>query len=477
MNYKAYNDKFTLSGKYHDAFQGCIRIVPFITNASQSIYDKTCGVIGVTGEFFRLWQGSEEFVQNVNQDVVEPIKIYLKEKMDVDSISKIEPIVSDIMNINDSFNVVDTSFFKYVPVATSSEQGKRLNQKFQRGQRRIAEYIYSMVGADLQTKEHPFKESDNLFCRIIHEALENKAIPLSRTKDNSVEYYILPQIKEQFNRDFIWLLKHRNNVTVRYIPLLLHFYACFSMMQIIPRLDFKNQELWKTDEPLVYYYMLASEHATARSEAVLQGWSQYMKEDDLDLIFGRIQCLDILNILLDGPVGLYSDLLARLAQQDNFKEEKDALEELLAKYQTQKREALDSRQNAKNSLAKELVDPHIDSYEEFVRKLYYLCTNNHPAEYKTRFRRSLLDLMRVKLLENRRGYWVLTLDDEMLLFMIALVTKERRVKIDEMYRKFADYGICFNMATRSLIEKYLLKLNLLDRKSDSGEAQYVKVFL
>lgn len=476
MNYEAYYDKFTLAGKYHDAFQGCIRIVPFITNASQSIYDKSCGVIGVTGEFFRLWQGGEDVVREVSQDVVDPVKTYLKDKMGEDAISRIEPIVSDIMSLDDSFNVIDTSFFKYVPVATSFEQGKRPNQRLQKGQRRVAEYIYSMVDAQKLPMER--RESDNLFCQIIHEALENKAIPLSSAKDDdSIGYYILPKVRDQFNQDFKWLLGHRNNITVRYIPLLLHFYACFSLMQIIPRLDFKNKDLWDPDKPLVYYYMLASEHATAKSEAVLQGWSRFMKEDDLNLIFGRIQCLDILNLLLNGPVGLYPELLSRLQQQDDFEAEKAALEELLGHYQTQKREALESRQNAKNSLAKELVDPHVDSYEDFVQKLYDLCTNNHPAEYKTRFRRSLLDLMRVKLLENRRGYWVLTLDDEMLLFMIALVTKEQRTKIDEMYRLFTDYGICFNMATRNLIEKYLLKLNLLDRKSDSGEAQYVTVVL
>lgn len=249
------------------------------------------------------------------------------------------------------------------------------------------------------------------------------------------------------------------------------------MMQILPRLDFKNKELWENTKPLVYYYMLSSEHATAKSEAVLQGWSKYMREDDLGLIFGRIQCLDILNLLLDGPVGLYPEVMERLEQLNNFDEEQNALKDVLTKYQSQKRETLQSRQNADRSLAKEVIDTQIDNYAEFIDKLYYLCTNNHPAEYKTKFRRSFLDLMRVKLLENRRGYWVLTLDDEMLLFMIALVTKERRTKIDDMYRRFADYGICFNMATRNLIEKYLLKLNLLDRKSDSGEAQYVTVVL
>ena len=58
-----------------------------------------------------------------------------------------------------------------------------------------------------------------------------------------------------------------------------------------------------------------------------------------------------------------------------------------------------------------------------------------------------------------------------------MITKSKRVKVEDMYKKFNEYGIIFNLGTKTAIESYLLKLNLLDRKSDSGEAQYVKVVL
>ena len=65
----------------------------------------------------------------------------------------------------------------------------------------------------------------------------------------------------------------------------------------------------------------------------------------------------------------------------------------------------------------------------------------------------------------------------MLTFLIALFTKGNKVKLDDMYKRFNNYGIHFNRYSRLAIEDYLLKLNLLDRKSDSGEAQYVRVVL
>lgn len=65
----------------------------------------------------------------------------------------------------------------------------------------------------------------------------------------------------------------------------------------------------------------------------------------------------------------------------------------------------------------------------------------------------------------------------MLTFLIALFTKSKKTKLEDLYKLFNNYGIYFNRGSRLAIEEYLLKLNLLDRKSDSGEAQYVTVIL
>ena len=92
-------------------------------------------------------------------------------------------------------------------------------------------------------------------------------------------------------------------------------------------------------------------------------------------------------------------------------------------------------------------------------------------------RKKFIDVLSIRFLQLRRGNYVLVLDNEMLLFLIAMITKSERVKLENMYKGFKEYGIVFNLGTRNAIEAYLLKLNLLDRKSDSGEAQYVKVVL
>lgn len=90
---------------------------------------------------------------------------------------------------------------------------------------------------------------------------------------------------------------------------------------------------------------------------------------------------------------------------------------------------------------------------------------------------ALYSLVGIKLYEKRREHSVLTLDEEMLLFLVAMVTKGERIRMEDLYKRFQKYGIEFSFQTKNAISDYLMKLNLLERKSDSGEAQYVRIIL
>jgi DNA phosphorothioation-dependent restriction protein DptG len=88
---------------------------------------------------------------------------------------------------------------------------------------------------------------------------------------------------------------------------------------------------------------------------------------------------------------------------------------------------------------------------------------------------ALYSLVGIKIFEKRRDYSVLVLDEELLLFLIAMIAKEERIRMEDLFKRFREYGIDFSFQTKNAISEFLLKLNLLERKSDSGEAQYVRV--
>ena len=186
------------------------------------------------------------------------------------------------------------------------------------------------------------------------------------------------------------------------------------------------------------------------------------------------KALDILNSVLGGNIGYYPDVFSALSSTP-FGENRDACNKLLELYQIQKREVFSRRTSEEGSIGE--IDTTVNSYYDFFDKLEYLCTGLQSPSYVSRMRKKVIDLLSVRFLQSRRGNFVLVLDNEMLTFLIALFTKSKKTKLEDMYKRFNSYGIHFNRGSRMGIEDYLLKLNLLDRKSDSGEAQDVKVVL
>ena len=191
-------------------------------------------------------------------------------------------------------------------------------------------------------------------------------------------------------------------------------------------------------------------------------------------MFGKSQTLDILNSVLGGKVGFYPDIFDKL-NETPFEDNKEACEELLKLYQKEKREVFSNRISEDGSIDE--IEISLNDYSSFVETLEELCTGLQSPSYVSRMRKKVIDLLSIRFLQSRRGNFVLVLDNEMLTFLIALFTKGNKVKLDDMYKRFNNYGIHFNRYSRLAIEDYLLKLNLLDRKSDSGEAQYVRVVL
>ena len=224
------------------------------------------------------------------------------------------------------------------------------------------------------------------------------------------------------------------------------------------------------------YYILSSEHSSESRDAVVNGWNKYVNKEAEEKLFGRIQALDIINGMLGGNIGFYNDVYTELQKTEFSEDVKIKLEEVLAAYQRDKRVQLKSRENAKFQFPDE-INTEVNSYGDFIEKLAILCTTLQSKEYESKMKIRINNIMKIRLLSTRRGREVLNLDDEMLFFLMAMISKGERMKIEDLYTGFSNYGILFDFETKNAIESYLMKLNLLERKSDSGEAQYVTIVL
>ena len=470
MDYGFYKESYYNSnGKLVDFFQKTISLVP-CNSTTSSKYDKTCGIKGISGEFFRKISGStQKPIVDFEAGVVNPVRSFLSEEasMQDSSIDEFVKVLKDIFYSDGNFSVINASFIKYVPLY-ASYVNKTVANKYVDGQKKIANYLYSML-----PDEYKYEESaaPNLFCSIIKTALEQGQT--TQTNPGEKGYYILPFIREAFTQDLDWLLKsHDDYIIVKYIDHLLQFYVCYSILQVILKLGREEDSI---DSPSGLYFMMISETASAKKEAVVQGWSSYVS-GKLEKLFGRFQAIDIINTLFGEQVGLYPQIRQALQSVDFESEGKSICEMVLTDYQNDKRAVLQERDTFDASKLPDRIDTTVSSYEEFFEKLEKLCMDLQSPEY-ARLGQKVKDIMKVKFLQSRRGNDVLVLDEEMLVFLIAMFTHEKRTKLDDMYVLFNKHGIYFNIESRNIIEQYLLKSNLLDRKSDSGETQYVTVIL
>ena len=471
IDLEAYNEHYHQGGKFIDNWQEGIKLLPFNSNPA-SAYDKKCGLHGTTGEFFRLWDNDgTKPIEDFEKSAVEPVKEYLvnQKQMPTTQVPEFVRMMRDIMFVNGNLNITDSAFIKYLPLVPNDERiTMKDRKKYNDGQRKLANYLYSMLSDEMQISGH--SNTPNLFSKILQEALT----PFCGFSDDSKErdYIVLPYIKKSFEEDLCWMLEQEESVKVKYLHLLLHFYACYAVTQAIVRITAKDKQ--SEDEPAPFYFILNSERASVNHDAVVRGWSYQIPKSSLDKLYGKSQALDILNSVLGSNVGFYNNIRKVLYQTD-FEDNRELCNKLLSKYQEEKREVFNRRSSESGSIEEIEIDVH--SYDEFISTLELLCTGLQSPSYISRMRKKVIDLLSVRFLQSRRGNFVLVLDNEMLTFLVALFTKSKKTKLENLYKLFNKYGIYFNRGSRLAIEEYLLKLNLLDRKSDSGEAQYVTVIL
>lgn len=319
------------------------------------------------------------------------------------------------------------------------------------------------------------QQEKELFSEIVSECLQKDSFGWRREQD---KYFVLPFIKQQFAEDIKWLLKQNSNVVVKYFPLMLYFYISYSIMQT---LMFMNKNNWQrtTSEPCPIAFMLSSERASEGQPAVKKGWAapDHFPETFLNKMSSYAQALDILNSMFEEEKELmtFHEILERFKEMDFDADAKRACENVLELYQTLKRELLKDR-GTETEVRKDPISTEVNGYQEFVDKLLLLCKDLQSKDYP-RMKGALYSLVNIKLFEKRREHSVLVLDEDMLLLLVAMMAKDDRIRVEDLYKRFHEYGIDFSFQTKNAISDYLMKLNLLERKSDSGEAQYVRIVL
>jgi len=81
-------------------------------------------------------------------------------------------------------------------------------------------------------------------------------------------------------------------------------------------------------------------------------------------------------------------------------------------------------------------------------------------------------------LKGRRSLGtVFNLNHDMLMLLTAVSVKDQRIPLKMLFDRFEERGVALDRISKKLIVELFDSHNIIDKKSDSGDAQYVKPIL
>ena len=115
MDFQRFYDKYlNHSEKERDPYNVSIDLLPFITNVSTSKFDGTCGLKGITGEFFRDLRGTDTSISDYVRDAEAKVESELnKMEVPISTIERFKDIMRDLMTTDNQFVPIEASFLQY----------------------------------------------------------------------------------------------------------------------------------------------------------------------------------------------------------------------------------------------------------------------------------------------------------------------------------------------------------------------------
>ncbi|MGN4667949.1 DNA phosphorothioation-dependent restriction protein DptG [Bacillus cereus group sp. MYBK234-1] len=425
------------------------KILPYLTSNNE--IDCFSGVIG---EFSRTVIGME-------YNALEKTKLIDRISSKVVSHNK-KDILSSVINElffneNDELVIAHPAFFNYVP---SSDQAASLGGF-------LADILVTdELKEKIRNKYN--KEPENVILKLVYKLLP----PLEKKnkKPNSNQLYI-ENIRNQFENDLSFLLENEKLFLNHFEDLLLYYYFYY-ITQLTLHLDqFFNEE--KLVYPVYYNLDLEKKRPKTR-KSYYEGWK--IIEARLPKLFAHVNCLEIINCIKSNNEFMSYQGLRNFIEGLN-KEDKD---QLCLEIQALVREYQERIQDVSWDEYKPKDGGYDESIFNYVRSLFqhidYQFKKSGRKNRAINFYKGFETFAKQYFLKQSgpSGY-TLNLKQDFFIFLTKLcINKCEKIALKDLFNEFEKRGIYFDRDSRKIIIGLYEKLNILEKKSDSGDAQYVK---
>lgn len=340
--------------------------------------------------------------------------------------------------------------------------------------KKIAQFLFDVLHQDINSEEVKaiFEEdADNVLDSLMYELL-----PDLDQKSKYEQSYIglVPYVSKMFIKDFQFLLKDKECFQ-KYLKNLLSYYYFFYISQ----LSLKYGQMFKADYNKVeeLFFTVEWEKMSKSRNGYDFGWKKL--EPHVRKLFSHSKLLEMIN--QDDADKHTPDENAdyrRIAEELREIKQTNFGEDIKYLIDTYKRNITDC------TFEKVAYEQVYD--EEILNDIKYLfeCIDMQFRESDrsrayTGYSNWFVEFCKKNILKNRRSLgYTLNLTEEDIIFLTKIcIKKEEKMKLKDLFKEFEHRGIMLDQKTKQEINEYYEKLNLIEKKSDSGDAQYVKGIL
>ncbi|WP_243355801.1 DNA phosphorothioation-dependent restriction protein DptG [Bacillus litorisediminis] len=445
LNVKVKNGNKTLKHTIHKR----AALLPFKTrNPDRAKFGN--GFAPVLGEFYRKIENQR---LNLNLMEVEFVKEVSKRvQMNEEDRPYFESILKSFLFSDNQINLFHPMMFKYIPLSKGKEAD---------GEKDIAHYIYEAL---LDRKSEYLKpslevgENQHVLVGLVHKFLPK----LEETAIQQTYRQTFPFIRDVFFEDLQTLVSNRD-FFMNNISLFLAYYYFFSITQLTLKLNQYEELDEATPNPI--YYNLDWEASNRNRKANSNGFKLITEAAKQLLV--HINTIEHVNFIMDTDNLHYKELLGVFNSIPS-----DEQERILSDIYTWTIEYSEIVLNTTEGIEKKHTLE--DAYRQLQKQLF----RGVSRETTSRYALSINEIGKLYFLKTRGSLgYTLNVTQDFLLLLTALSVKHEKISLKQLFIEFEKRGVFFDRYSREEVVKLFNKLNLIEKKSDSGDAQYVKPIL
>jgi DNA phosphorothioation-dependent restriction protein DptG len=280
-----------------------------------------------------------------------------------------------------------------------------------------------------------------------------------------------------FQKDISLMARNTKFATI-YLPELLKFYYLLYQLRLLEKLNnlFGDKEL----EPI--YFTLDWERLSKERVAYDRGWQRLIPTGTPDYrMWSHANCLELLNHLpLNGLCSPFTYLdiknWTETANSQDICEAEKALDDLLSFYKTNIATLGFDWDMHNDVLFCNRAKTVIDKSHLLWRMVHCQFKHSGRKSAAEKYSSWLTLFVSQNYMKNRgRIGNTLAFNRQQLMFLSRLCIGDKgKLRLRELWTEFARRGVAFDFDSQRQIVTLFEKLNLLEKKSDSGDAQYVR---